>query len=80
MRRASARHIDVHVCEADVAGDPRAGLLADASNSVLEGQSGQDPRGDTRGAVVTERVQLPPTVASAQREREGEPQAAHWEW
>ena len=34
------RHIDVHVCEPDVEGDPSAGLPRDACNSMLEGQGG----------------------------------------
>ena len=66
-------HIDVQVC--GCCGRPS---WADASNSVVEGQgaSGQDARGGTRGAVVTELVKLPPTAASARCERDGEPQAA----
>ena len=66
-------HIDVQVC--GCCGRPS---WADASNSVVEGQgaSGQDARGGTRGAVVTELVKLPPTAASARCEWDGEPQAA----
>ena len=65
------RHIDIHVCEPHVAGDPRAGLPADSHHSVLEGQGagGQDPRSGTRGAVVTERAKLPPKAAFARRRR-----------
>ena len=65
------RHIDIHVCEPDVAGDPGT-ALPDTLMPVLEGEGagGQDPRGGTRGTVVTERVELPLTAASARRERE----------
>ena len=65
------RHIDIHVCEPDVAGDPGT-ALPDTLMPVLEGEGagGQDPRGGTRGTVVTERVELLLTAASARRERE----------
>ena len=33
--RVSDRHIDIHVCEADVAGNPGASLPADSRNGVL---------------------------------------------
>ena len=43
------RHIDIHVCEPDVAGDPRAGLPADASGKA---RGGHDPKGGTRGVYL----------------------------
>ena len=74
---AADRNVQVHVREPDVACHSGASFTAYPRDGVLEGQraGGQNARGSTGRAVVTERVQYPVAAASARCEREGQAQA-----
>ena len=73
----SDRHVEVHVCQPDIAGDPGAAFAANARDGMLEKQRGrrQHSKGSTRGTVITQHVELPMAHASARRERQGHAQA-----
>ena len=70
------RNVQVHVREPDVACHSGVSFTAYPRDGVLEGQraGGQNTRGSTGRAVVTERVQYPVAAASARCEREGQAQ------
>ena len=64
-------HIEVHVGQPDVTGDPRAGFTADARDFMLEGQGArrQDPGGGAGGTMIAQGIKLSMAGASARRER-----------
>ena len=71
------RNVQVHVREPDVACHSGTSFTANTRDGVLERQraSGQNARGGTGRAMVTERVEYPVAAASARCEGVGQSQA-----